>query len=195
MRHLFDEIGKRRETRVAGAAVVERAISQESELGAVICEFIDLTVIQFDGPGDLRRLKELEAGGAQTAVCGEAWVCCEPARDSGRAEAVAVARGQATAGFLQRISSVVGRHGFKDFGQRVCLVTQGAGAGREIAPAGPAAIKPDSFKLLRAAPLWSDLLAVARRTAVGSFDGQAADVGVGGTGHDVRVAVKLENYK
>ena len=53
--HALQKIGERGEFRIALAAVIERAVAQESELGAVIAKFIDLRVIELDDADELRR--------------------------------------------------------------------------------------------------------------------------------------------
>jgi hypothetical protein len=80
-RQAFEKIGERGKLRIALATVVKRAVAQKDELGAVIAEFIDLRMINFDDPNVLRRAEEPEAPCAQTAVGCQGGMRRKPARE------------------------------------------------------------------------------------------------------------------
>jgi len=90
--NVLQKISERGEPGVALAAVIERAIAQKGELGAVIAEFIDLGVIKLDDPNDLRRAEKFAASFPESAVGREAGMRREPAGNGGRADGVSVAR-------------------------------------------------------------------------------------------------------
>jgi len=118
----FEKIRKRRETRVAFAAVVESARADEGELGAMKGEFVDLAVIELDRAGELRRREKRKTAIAQSTGGREAGMRGKPARDRRRIYGVAVTRGQPAAGFFKGIAAIVRRKRIKDFMERIGLV-------------------------------------------------------------------------
>jgi hypothetical protein len=181
----LQKIRKRRETRVASAAVVESACPHKGELCSVTNVVINLAVIQLVCADELRRREEFEAAVAQSAVGREARLLGEPARNRRRADGMAVARREASAGFFDGVAAIVGRKRVEDFMERIGLVADCARARCKGATAGPAAIQPDRFELLGAAALRSDAPAVAGWTALGRLDG--GERGLAAPGSVVRV--------
>src|SRR5207244_2734674 len=127
--------------------------------GAVIAEFVHLRVIQLDDADELRRAVEFAALLTQAAVGGEARMRGKPARDGGRADAVAVARGQAAADLFEGVAAIVVRERVEDLAYGIGLGAEGARAGREAAVASAAVIEADCFEFLAAAALGGDLRA------------------------------------
>ena len=54
------KVGEPSKSRIAGASIVERAVAQKGELGAVISKLIDLAVIKLKRANKLRRFEQLE---------------------------------------------------------------------------------------------------------------------------------------
>ena len=133
----------------------------------------------------LWRREEFETALAQPAVCRETRMRGKPARDGRRVDGVAVARGQAAAGFVERVAAVVRRERVKDFVEGIGFVAQRARAGREGAAARPASIQPDRFEFLGAAAPGRDPPAVAGRAALGRLYGRSVVRGCsfGRSGH------------
>ena len=83
---------------------------------------------------------------------------------------MAMTRGQAAGGVIKGMTLVVSGKGFENFSERICLVAQGAGAGRKPAVAGPAMVETDGFELLEAAAFGGDFRAVAVWAPLREFD-------------------------
>ena len=69
---VLEKIGERREVgsrkRRAAALVIERAVAKECELSAMICEFVDLAMVQLERSDQLRGREESSAASAKSAV-------------------------------------------------------------------------------------------------------------------------------
>jgi hypothetical protein len=77
-RNALQKVGELMEPRVAGAAVVEPALSQQRELRAVVAEFVDLRVVELHGVDYARRTEQIPALLAQAAVSGQMRVGAKP---------------------------------------------------------------------------------------------------------------------
>ena len=166
-RNIFEKIGDICEPGVAGALVVERAVTHERELGAVIGKFIDLPVVELERAYRWCRLEKPATATPETAVGGECRVGREPARDCRRHNVTAMAGGNLRGRFFERMAAVVERESFEDFVDRIGLVAQGARTRGKGSAARAAAVQGNVLKLLFARALFSEARAVAVGAALG----------------------------
>ena len=95
-RNRLQEICERGEARGRGgrrrALLVERAVPEKGELGAMEGEVVDLTMVELEGADHLGRREKATTACAEPAIRGERGVLGEPSGDRGGRDGMPVAR-------------------------------------------------------------------------------------------------------
>ena len=168
--HRLQEVGEGREAGVAGALVVERAITQQRELRAMVCELVHLPVIELDRTDGGCGCEEFLPVRANASVGRCSRVLIEPARDGGGVDRVSKARGDALTCFRERVAAIVEGDGVEDFASGICLVAKCQRPGRKAPAARAAPQDADVFKFVFARTFERHAGAVAMRAAFRCFE-------------------------